>query len=189
MGPKPVTPDLAALWRDLGLKRIGEDLEFDDSAARGVRKRSPRRTDSKRLTPTTGSNRRRTIPSEASEPVAGAGAREMHLVAEFGPRAVLAGQRDAAIIGVEIFAAPDEMLGESILEATADDQSGLDLLVPDSLLQGVASLLDRIAVAVADAGEADTDRTIRQQPVERVARAQARARMRRSPSATRCRRR
>jgi hypothetical protein len=32
MGPKPVTPDLAALWRDLGLKRIGEDLEFDDAA-------------------------------------------------------------------------------------------------------------------------------------------------------------
>jgi hypothetical protein len=32
MGPKPVTPDLAALWRDLGLKRIGEDIEFDDSA-------------------------------------------------------------------------------------------------------------------------------------------------------------
>jgi hypothetical protein len=32
MGPKPVTPDLAALWRDLGLKRMGEDIEFDDSA-------------------------------------------------------------------------------------------------------------------------------------------------------------
>ena len=32
MGPKPATPDLAALWRDLGLKRVGEDIEFDDSA-------------------------------------------------------------------------------------------------------------------------------------------------------------
>lgn len=32
MGPKPVTPDLAALWRDLGLKPQGESLEFDDSA-------------------------------------------------------------------------------------------------------------------------------------------------------------
>ncbi len=32
MGPKAVTPDLAALWRDLGLKRIGEDIEFDDTA-------------------------------------------------------------------------------------------------------------------------------------------------------------
>jgi hypothetical protein len=32
MGPRPVTPDLAALWRDLGLKRVGEDIEFDDSA-------------------------------------------------------------------------------------------------------------------------------------------------------------
>ncbi len=32
MGPRPVTPDLAALWRDLGLRRIGEDIEFDDSA-------------------------------------------------------------------------------------------------------------------------------------------------------------
>ncbi|MCA6114460.1 hypothetical protein J6524_05930 [Bradyrhizobium sp. WSM 1738] len=32
MGPKPVTPDLATLWRDLGLKRIGEDIEFDDTA-------------------------------------------------------------------------------------------------------------------------------------------------------------
>jgi hypothetical protein len=32
MGPKPVIPDLAALWRDLGLKRVGEDVEFDDSA-------------------------------------------------------------------------------------------------------------------------------------------------------------
>lgn len=32
MGPKPVSPDLAALWRDLGLKSQGESLEFDDSA-------------------------------------------------------------------------------------------------------------------------------------------------------------
>ncbi|MDI1262974.1 MAG: hypothetical protein PS018_06935 [bacterium] len=32
MGPKPVTPDLAALWRDLGLRPQGESLEFDDSA-------------------------------------------------------------------------------------------------------------------------------------------------------------
>jgi hypothetical protein len=32
MGPRPVTPDLAALWRDLGVKRTGEDVEFDDSA-------------------------------------------------------------------------------------------------------------------------------------------------------------
>ena len=32
MGRKPVTPDLAALWRDLGLKPQGESLEFDDSA-------------------------------------------------------------------------------------------------------------------------------------------------------------
>jgi hypothetical protein len=32
MGPKPVTPDLAALWRDLGLKSQGENLEFDDTA-------------------------------------------------------------------------------------------------------------------------------------------------------------
>jgi hypothetical protein len=32
MGAKPVTPDLAALWRDLGLKAQGESLEFDDSA-------------------------------------------------------------------------------------------------------------------------------------------------------------
>ena len=32
MGSKPVTPDLAALWRDLGLLRRGEALEFDDAA-------------------------------------------------------------------------------------------------------------------------------------------------------------
>jgi hypothetical protein len=32
MGPKPVSPDLAALWRDLGLKAQGESLEFDDAA-------------------------------------------------------------------------------------------------------------------------------------------------------------
>lgn len=32
MGPKPVTPDLAALWRDLGLRPAGETLEFDDAA-------------------------------------------------------------------------------------------------------------------------------------------------------------
>lgn len=32
MGPKSVTPDLAALWRDLGLKAQGESLEFDDTA-------------------------------------------------------------------------------------------------------------------------------------------------------------
>ena len=32
MGPKPVTPDLASLWRDLGLKVQGESLTFDDAA-------------------------------------------------------------------------------------------------------------------------------------------------------------
>ncbi len=32
MGPKPVTPNLEALWRDLGLKRNGEDMAFDDDA-------------------------------------------------------------------------------------------------------------------------------------------------------------
>ena len=32
MGAKPVTPDLAALWRDLGLRQKGEALEFDDGA-------------------------------------------------------------------------------------------------------------------------------------------------------------
>ena len=32
MGPKPVTPDLASLWRDLGLKPQGESLAFDDTA-------------------------------------------------------------------------------------------------------------------------------------------------------------
>lgn len=32
MGLKPVSPDLAALWRDLGLKSQGESLEFDDNA-------------------------------------------------------------------------------------------------------------------------------------------------------------
>jgi hypothetical protein len=31
-GSKPVTPDLAGIWRDLGLKSQGEDLEFDDTA-------------------------------------------------------------------------------------------------------------------------------------------------------------
>src|SRR6202048_139748 len=32
MGPKPVVSDLAALWRDLGLKMQGESLTFDDTA-------------------------------------------------------------------------------------------------------------------------------------------------------------
>jgi hypothetical protein len=32
MGSKPVTPDLAALWRDLGLKSRDGSLEFDDTA-------------------------------------------------------------------------------------------------------------------------------------------------------------
>jgi hypothetical protein len=32
MGAKPVSPDLAALWRDLGLRLSGEALEFDDAA-------------------------------------------------------------------------------------------------------------------------------------------------------------
>jgi hypothetical protein len=32
MGPKPVAPDLDALWRDLGLKLQGGSVEFDDSA-------------------------------------------------------------------------------------------------------------------------------------------------------------
>jgi hypothetical protein len=31
-GSKPVTPDLASLWRDLGLKLQGENVEFDDTA-------------------------------------------------------------------------------------------------------------------------------------------------------------
>jgi len=32
MGAKPVSPDLAGLWRDLGLRLHGEALEFDDTA-------------------------------------------------------------------------------------------------------------------------------------------------------------
>jgi hypothetical protein len=32
MGVKPVTPDLAGLWRDLGLRSGGEAVEFDDTA-------------------------------------------------------------------------------------------------------------------------------------------------------------
>jgi hypothetical protein len=32
MGAKPVSPDLAALWRDLGLRLSGEALEFDNAA-------------------------------------------------------------------------------------------------------------------------------------------------------------
>lgn len=32
MGSKPVTPDLAALWRELGLIRRGEGVDFDDAA-------------------------------------------------------------------------------------------------------------------------------------------------------------
>jgi hypothetical protein len=32
MGPKPVTPDLAGLWRDLGVKAQGESIAFDDTA-------------------------------------------------------------------------------------------------------------------------------------------------------------
>jgi len=32
MGPKPTTPDLTALWRDLGLRMQGETLAFDDTA-------------------------------------------------------------------------------------------------------------------------------------------------------------
>ncbi len=32
MGPKPVTPDLAALWQDLGVKTQGETVAFDDTA-------------------------------------------------------------------------------------------------------------------------------------------------------------
>lgn len=31
-GSKPVTPDLAALWRDLGVRLQGESVEFDDRA-------------------------------------------------------------------------------------------------------------------------------------------------------------
>jgi hypothetical protein len=31
-GQKPVTPDLNALWRDLGLRNTGGSLEFDDTA-------------------------------------------------------------------------------------------------------------------------------------------------------------
>jgi hypothetical protein len=40
MGPKPVTPDLAGLWRDLGLKALGESLEFDDTAPLAAIRRS-----------------------------------------------------------------------------------------------------------------------------------------------------
>ncbi len=36
MGPKPVTPDLAALWRELGLKMQGDSLAFDDAAPRAA---------------------------------------------------------------------------------------------------------------------------------------------------------
>lgn len=40
MGPKPVTPDLAALWRDLGVKMQGESLAFDDNAPLAAIRRS-----------------------------------------------------------------------------------------------------------------------------------------------------
>jgi hypothetical protein len=40
MGPKPVTPDLAALWRDLGVKMQGESLAFDDAAPLAAIRRS-----------------------------------------------------------------------------------------------------------------------------------------------------
>jgi hypothetical protein len=33
MGPKPVTPELDGLWRDLGVIARGEGIEFDDKAA------------------------------------------------------------------------------------------------------------------------------------------------------------
>ena len=32
MGPKPVSPDLTSLWRDLGLRPQGESIAFDDTA-------------------------------------------------------------------------------------------------------------------------------------------------------------
>ena len=32
MGPRPVSPDLESLWRDLGLRMQGESLVFDDTA-------------------------------------------------------------------------------------------------------------------------------------------------------------
>lgn len=32
MGPRPVTPDLAALWRDLGVTMQGDTVAFDDAA-------------------------------------------------------------------------------------------------------------------------------------------------------------
>ncbi|MEI9925011.1 MAG: hypothetical protein WDN50_17065 [Bradyrhizobium sp.] len=32
MGPRPVSPDLDSLWRDLGLRMQGESLVFDDTA-------------------------------------------------------------------------------------------------------------------------------------------------------------
>jgi len=32
MGGKPDSPDLAGLWRDLGLRPRGEAVEFDDTA-------------------------------------------------------------------------------------------------------------------------------------------------------------
>src|SRR5439155_1705548 len=98
--------------------------------------------------------------SGASESITGADTHEMHLVAEFSSRAILAGQRDATIIGVEIFAASDKMLGEGILDAGACDQPGLDLFVPDHLLHGVTALLHRMAIAIADAGHADTDAAV-----------------------------
>jgi hypothetical protein len=31
-GSKPVTPDLAVLWRDLGVKMQGDSIAFDDNA-------------------------------------------------------------------------------------------------------------------------------------------------------------
>jgi len=40
MGPKPVTPDLAALWRDLGVRMQGESLAFDDNAPLAAIRRS-----------------------------------------------------------------------------------------------------------------------------------------------------
>jgi predicted metalloprotease with PDZ domain len=45
MGDKPVSPDLAALWRDLGVIPRGDHVDFDDSAPdAGIRKAITRRS-------------------------------------------------------------------------------------------------------------------------------------------------
>src|SRR3954447_3706775 len=110
---------------------------------------------------------RRMLPPRAAEmlePVAGADAKEMQLVLEYGAVSVRIEQGNVAKIGEQVFDPADPAVGECIFDATADREPSAELVVPDHLLAGVAAFLN----LVGHIDKSEPDRAVKQQAVDRI---------------------